>query len=354
MVSPVKPRIAILGAGFISDYHVRGLTAAGDVAIACLVGRDLARTRARAAEFGIENAATELAAVLADPGIDGVVVATPDGLHRDHAIAALSQGKAVLLQKPMALDTAQCAEIIAASEASGAPLTVSFMHRYFPEVRWLKRLLDEGALGRVHSVRIRNATPGADWADWFYSPENVSGGVVMQLGVHGIDLCAHLFGPIAEVTASLATARPNRRLADGRTVTTALEDNVVASYTLANGALVSHEMSYTEIAGCDRFRLELHADKGTVWLRSERGPAAIYAPEITGQDGWVNPPLADETLGAAHHRHWLDIVRGQARPDDSASAGLASILVAEAIYRAAGAARRVAVAHPTPKEHEVK
>ena len=175
MVSPAKPRIAILGAGFISDYHVRGLTAAGDVAIACLVGRDPARTRARAAELGIENAATDMAAVLADPGIDGVVVATPDGLHRDHAIAALSQGKAVLLQKPMALDTAQCAEIIAASEASGAPLTVSFMHRYFPEVRWLKRLLDEGALGRVHSVRIRNATPGADWADWFYSPENVSG-----------------------------------------------------------------------------------------------------------------------------------------------------------------------------------
>lgn len=346
MTIPAKPRIAIVGPGFISEYHVNGLRAAGGAEIACLVGRDPVRTGARAAALGISRFETDLAAVLSDSGIDAAVIATPDALHKKHAVAALEQGKAVLLQKPMALDAAQCADIIAAAQRTTAPLTVSFMHRYFPEVRWLNSMLDDGRLGRVHTVRIRNATPGADWADWFFSPANVSGGVVMQLGVHGIDLCGHLFGPIAEVGARLVTARPRRKLADGREVAVTMEDNVVAQYTLASGALVSHEMSYTEIAGCDRFRLELYADHGTVWLRTERGRASIFAPEITGTDGWVSPDLPDEEDGAAHHRHWLDIVRRTVEADDTAIAGLTSIVVAEAVYRAAREGRRVAVEMP--------
>ena len=92
-------------------------------------------------------------------------------------------------------------------------------------------------------------------------------------------------------------------------------------------------MSATEIAGCDRFRLEVHAERGTVWLRTERGPAAICAPEVTGETGWVAPRLEAAPLGRRHHRHWLDIVRGDAPRDDAALSGLRSMEVAEAIYR---------------------
>ena len=350
MARPITPRIAIVGSGFISEYHVNGLRAAGNAEIACLVGRDPARTAAKAAALGIGTFETELETVLHDPAIDAVVIATPDSLHKEHAIKSLGRGKAVLLQKPMALNSAQCVEIIAASKANDAPLTVSFMHRYFPEVRWLKALLDEGQLGRVHTVRIRNATPGADWADWFFSPDNVSGGVVMQLGVHGIDLCSYLFGPISQVTAQMTTARPVRTLADGREISVALEDNALAHYRLFSGALVSHEMSYTEAAGCDRFRLELYSDKGTVWLRTERGKAALFAPDITGESDWVSPDLSDEALGAAHHRHWLDVVRGEEVEDDTAEAGLTSIAVAEATYQAAADGRPAAVKKPTISE----
>src|SRR5690606_37582095 len=114
--------------------------------------------------------------------------------------------------------------IIAAAARSAGKLTVSFMHRYFPEVAWLRGMLEQGRLGQIHSVRIRNATPGADWNDWFFKRGSVSGGVVMQLGVHGIDLCQHLFGPIEHVAAEMTTARPERILADGRVVRSELED----------------------------------------------------------------------------------------------------------------------------------
>lgn len=323
----------MIGAGFIADYHVNGLRAAGGE-VTALVGRRPDRTAQRAAELGIKRTETDYRTVLDDRSIDAVVVASPDDTHEAITIEALDAGKHVLLQKPMALDSAQCRRITDADERAGRRLTVSFMHRYFPEVRWLRELIAVGSLGPIHSVRIRNATPGADWADWFFTPGNVSGGVVMQLGVHGIDLCRHLFGSFSSVSAQMMTARPRRTLADGREVVATLEDNVVAAYRLANGGLVSHEMSYTETAGCDRFRLELYAEHGTVWLRTERGRAAIFAPSITGVAAWVQPPLADEVFGQAHHAHWLSIIRGEAPADDTPRAGLLSVMIAEAIYSA--------------------
>jgi predicted dehydrogenase len=334
--------VAVIGAGFIADYHVNGLVSAGGAKVAALVGRRRGPAEAKAAALGIARVETDYRAVLDDGSIDAVVVASPDDTHERIAIDALDAGKAVLLQKPMALDSGQCRAIVAAASRSARPLTVSFMHRYFPEVGWLRGLLAAGSLGAVHALRLRNATPGADWADWFFKSGSVAGGVVMQLGVHGIDLCRHLFGEIDSVQAETTTARPQRRLADGRVVMSTLEDNVVAGYRLACGALASHEMSYTELGGCDRFRLEVYADAGTVWLRTGRGPAAIFAPSVTGCDEWVAPPLETAPFGQVHHRHWLDIVRGVAAPDDTPLAGLRSVALAEAIYAAARSGSRVA------------
>ena len=348
MIRPSKGnvRVAIAGAGFISEYHISALAQVKDAETRLLVGRDAARTARRAAELGVAASATDWTAVVASPDVDAIIVATPDATHHRMAIDALQSGKAVMIQKPMAMTSAECRDILRAAQAASAPLTVSFMHRYFPEVRWLKTLLDGGELGPVHGVRVRNATPGADWADWFYAPDSVAGGVVMQLGVHGIDLVQHLLGPIESVAAAADTMLPRRRLRDGRHVESRLEDNVLARYRLASGTPVSHEMSYTELAGCDRFRLEVYAEKGTVWLRSERGRAVIFAPEITGAADWVMPDLPNEPLGLSHHRHWIDVVAGRSPPDDTGTAGLSSMLVAEAIYLSAQSGRTEPVVAP--------
>lgn len=342
--------VAVIGAGFIADYHVNGLKSAGGANVTTLVGRRREATERRAAQLGIPKIETDYRAVLDDAAIDAVVVASPDDTHERIAIDALAAGKSVLLQKPMAMDSGQCRNIVEAADRSRGKLTVSFMHRYFPEVLWLRGLLAEGRLGAIHAVRIRNATPGADWNDWFFKPGHVAGGVVMQLGVHGIDLCRHLFGEIASVQADMRTAKPERRLADGSTILSALEDNAHALYRFAGGVHASHEMSYTELAGCDRFRLEVYADYGTAWLRTERGPAAIYAPSVTGREGWDVPDLPAEPPGREHHRHWLSIVRGDAPPDDTPQAGLRSVLIAEAIYAAARSGGGSAVPPPDTQD----
>jgi myo-inositol 2-dehydrogenase/D-chiro-inositol 1-dehydrogenase len=102
-------------------------------------------------------------------------------------------------------------------------------------------------------------------------------------------------------------------------------------------------MSMVEVHGCDRFRLELYCAAATVWLRSERGPLALWAPAVTGTRDWVVPDLPAAPLGMRQHARWLDILRGRVSSDPTAADGLATLLVAEALERAAAGGREHAV-----------
>ena len=325
--------VGIIGAGFIADYHLAGLAAAGGADVRVIAGRTPHKTAAHAGRYAIPVVVADWRAVLARDDVDAVVITTPDHTHPEIAIAAAAAGKHILLQKPMARTPDECRRIIAAAARAGVHLSVSFMHRHFEEVKLARQLLADGAIGQPYSMRMRNATPGADWGAWFYSRARVGGGVVMQLGVHGIDLLRHMFGDIVAVSASTALLRRERMLADGTTVRPDNEDHALATYRFGTDALASHEMSMSELAGCDRFTLEIYGERGTLWLRSLRGPLAIHAPAHTGTRDWQVPALPARASGERQHRAFLDIVRGDAAPDDTGVAGLESIKVAEAIYR---------------------
>ena len=338
-----RVRIGMIGAGFIAGYHLDGLRAAGGADVRVIAGRTPAKTAALAARHNIAATTTEWREVLGRDDIDAVVITTPDDTHPEIAIAAAAAGKHILLQKPMARTAEECRRIIAAADAAGVCLQVSFMHRYFEEVVHARQLLAEGAIGRPFSMRMRNATPGPDWGAWFYSKARVGGGVVMQLGVHGIDLLRHLFGEIESVSANTALLRTERILADGTVVHPDNEDHAFALYRFASGALATHEMSMSELAGCDRFTLEIYGERGTLWLRSGRGPLAIHAPAHTGTRDWVVPALPAREPGARHHQAFLDMVRGVVAPDGTPASGLASVLVAEAVYRSSASRREESV-----------
>jgi len=334
--------IGVIGAGLISAYHIAGIQAAVGATVRVLAARTPARAGPLARRFGVAEVATDWRAVLARADVDAVVIATPDAMHREMALAAVQAGKAILLQKPMAMSAAECRGIIAAARAARVDLQVSWMHRHFEEVVRAGELLASGRLGPVHQLRIRNATPGPH-EPWFFDRALVAGGVVMQLGVHGIDLVRHLCGAIETVVATTATLRPERALPDGRRVSSALEDEALATYRLSGGALVSHEMSFNEAAGTDRFRLETYCAEGTMLLRTQRGALAIHAPRVTGACGWFTPDLPARAFGARHHERWLDILRGKLPSDPTAEDALAGQLVAEALYRSAASRREEAV-----------
>jgi predicted dehydrogenase len=333
-------RIALIGTGSIAGYHLGALAAIAGAHVTHIVGRDRAKAQALATRMNAGEGTGELDAALAQA--DAVVIATPDDTHEDICARAIAVRKAILVQKPMAQDVASARRILALASAAGIDLQVSFMHRYFEEFVAARALLAAGTIGTPTSARMRNATPGPDWADWFFKKERVSGGVVPQLGVHGIDLLTQLFGPIAETRATTAILLHERRLADGRVVAVENPDSAWATYRFANGIVATHDMSMIEAAGTDRYRLEINGTEGLLVLRGSSAPLRILRK---GRTDWETPVLPESAQGVRHHQRWLDGVRGVRPREATAHDALHGLLVAEAIARSSerdGAAEQVA------------
>ncbi len=340
--------VAVLGSGFIAEYHLVGLAATGRADVRVVAGRTHEKAAALAARFDIPNVSTDIEAVLARADVQAVIIATPDDTHEAIALAAARSGKDILLQKPMAGSVEGGRRIMAAAARHGVDLQVSFMHRFFDEVVAARRWLDERLLGRVLAARIRNATPGPDWGAWFFHQSSVPNGVVDQLGVHGIDLVLQLLGKIRTVSAQARTALPQRRLRDQSTVQADVVDNANATYALEDGTLVTHEMSMTEVAGCDRFSLEIYGEHGTLWLRTGRGRLAAFVPARFGGE-WHVPALAESTQGQRQHEAWLAGIAGDGLRLDTAREALRGMAVVEALMRSARrGGEAVAVDEPAP------
>ncbi len=330
------PQIVVVGAGEISDYHINGIRAAG-AEVSMIVSRSQQSASEKADQFGIPIAMASLDDALASAAIDAIVLATPDSTHLALALKTIEAGIPTMIQKPLALTSKDCQVILRASADARTPVYTSFMHRYFEEVAALQGLLANGALGDILHVRQRNATGGAGWAPWFYDSSRVGGGVLMQLGVHGIDLVRHLFGEITSVSATAACQVQERILDSGETVYPKLEDFMIATYGLKSGGIVTHEMSYNEIAGTDRFRMEVYGTLGTAWLRSERGRLAIATR--AGPKAWTTPKLSQSKLGELHHRHFVQMAMASAPDDGSGFDGYMSMVIAERTYEAAATGR---------------
>ena len=341
--SPVG--VAHLGSGFIADYHLEGLRLSGMARVQCVTGRSLDKLHALSQKYAIPNVLTQWRDVLNLPDVQAVVIATPDHLHEEMAIACLKAGKAVMLQKPMAGSVQACQRIVEQSITQNVDLQVSFMHRYFEEFQHAKNLIADGVIGKIHSIRMRNATPGPDWGDWFFDQANVANGVVDQLGVHGIDLLIQLLGPMRDVSARIAIQKPTRLLKNGKMVQVNVPDTVMANYEFKCGTLVQHEMSMIEQQGCDRFRMEIYGDEGTIWLRTERGRLSVWAPKYYGQQ-WHASSLESNPLGLLHHCDWLSGVLDPKLRRQTALDAIVGMRVVHAIHESAtNNSIRVSIGH---------
>jgi predicted dehydrogenase len=218
------PRIGLIGAGaFARGTLLPALRAAGAEFATVASERGLS-AKDVAGRFSFARAAASSVEVLADEGVDAVVVATRHANHAELVAAALREGKAVFVEKPLALTEAELAEV-EASLSQGGPLMVGFNRRFAPLV---ERLLSELASVASRTVAIRvNAGP-LPASHWLHDP-NEGGGRLLGEGCHFVDLLAHLAG--APITVAYAAAVPQvDRAIDG-------SDELVASLRFANGSV---------------------------------------------------------------------------------------------------------------------
>jgi predicted dehydrogenase len=207
--------VGIAGTGFIGPAHVEGLRRNG-IPVLGLAENTLEKAQAKAAELGIPRTYTSFEAMLADPDIDVVHLATPNLLHHPQAKAALLAGKHVVCEKPLAMTTAESAELVRLAAELKRVNAINFNIRMYPMVQQARSLVQGGEIGDLF---ILQGSYLQDWllfvTDWNWRLEPGQGGTlraVGDIGSHWLDLMTFITGlRVAEVYADFKTFHPIRK-----------------------------------------------------------------------------------------------------------------------------------------------
>lgn len=341
-------RYGIITYGKVARLQARALASVPKARLVGVQGRDQVKARAFAADFGIE--AFDSIEAMARGGVDAVIISSPHPLHRDHAIAALEAGMHVLVEKPMALSTADCDAMLAAAAASKRRLGVISQRRWFPAVRRVRDAIDAGKIGRP----ILADVVMFGWRDeayyrsdpWRGSWAAEGGGVLVNQAPHQLDLMLWMMGPVDEVQAYWANL--NHPYIE-------VEDTAVASIRFKSGALGSILVSNSQKPGIYA-KVHIHGSNGaTAGVQTDggmmfiAGMAGIAEPALN--DIWTIPgeeqlPAGWEakdraffaTTDPAEHFHALQLgdfaeaILDNREPLVTALDGRATVALIEAIY----------------------
>ena len=203
-------RWGILGCGDVVRKRVaRAILDEPNSELVAACRRNQAKLDEFCSQFGVTRAYAHDADLLDDDEIDAVYIATPVNLHCPQTVAAASQGKHVLVEKPMGMSVAECDEMIAACREHQVKLAVAYYRRFYPVVERMKEIVAAGEIGRVLSVSAVTATALAMSPDddgyWRVIPEQGGGGALMDIGSHRINLFLDMFGEAKSVKAICGT-----------------------------------------------------------------------------------------------------------------------------------------------------
>ena len=222
-------RFALFGAGRIGKMHAENLTRRPDAKLVYVVDSQPEAARALAGPLGAK-AATQ-AEVLADPGIDAVLIASSTDTHADIAIAAAHAKKAIFCEKPVDLKLERVDDCIREVEKAGVPMLVGFNRRFDASFRALKNQVDAGAVGAIEQVLIINRDPGLP--DLAFLAR--SGGLFLDFTIHDFDMARWLLGeePV-EVFAWGAVLVDPRVATEGKDIDTAMVMMRTASHKMCH------------------------------------------------------------------------------------------------------------------------
>lgn len=228
----VRVRWGILGCGGVTEVKSGpALQQATGSSLVAVMRRDAAKAEDYARRHGVPRWHADARALIDDPGVDAVYIATPPSTHKAYALMAMTAGKPVYVEKPMAMDARECEEMLRASGAAGVPLFVAYYRRALPRFVLIRDLLASGAIGAPRSVAVRlsrelqSAYRDPRNLPWRVLPEISGGGLFVDLGSHTLDLLDFLFGTLMDVQGE----------ARNRAGAYPAEDFVTISFTCGDG-----------------------------------------------------------------------------------------------------------------------
>jgi len=335
--------VGIIGTGFMAVAHIRAYHQVEGVRIAALCnpsGRhldgDFSDVHGNVgSDEPVKLDMTDIAAyrsieeLLADKSIDLIDITTPTFLHHEQALAALTAGKHVLCEKPMARTSNHAREIAAAVESAKGFFMPAMCLRFWPEWTWVNQAIKDEHFGRVLSARFRRVAEPPAWGQKTFLDGTKSGGALLDLHIHDADFVQFCFG------------KPKSIYAQGHSMVSGEIDHVLAQYEVNCGATVSAEGSWTMAKGFG-FSMEytVNFERATADFDNTRGDGCLKLyqenkePEtlkLNGPDGY-----------AGQIAHLVEcILKGKPPSIVTAVDGVASVELCEAAGRSIKAGKIV-------------
>jgi predicted dehydrogenase len=290
-------RWGILGCGDVTEVKSGPAFAqAAGSELGAVMRRDGTRAADYARRHGVPRWYDNVAALVADPEIDAVYIATPPEAHLDCALQVAAAGKPAYVEKPMARNAVECQMMIDAFAAAGQPLFVAYYRRRLPRFLLVGEWMETGAIGRVTSLHYEQTAPyHRKDAGWRINAQSAGGGHFLDLGSHTLDLIDYHFGALQDVAG----------VAANRASGYAVEDSVAMSFRTAQGIPGTARWNFAADADVDRLRIEGtegHLEcsifaPGPVRLVNSRGSQEIMREHPPHVQQPLIQSVVDELLG---------------------------------------------------------
>ena len=278
--------VGLIGYGFMARAHSNAYRRVNNFfdleyqpVLKAVCARDAAKLKAFADVWGYESVETDWRKLIERPDIGLVDVCAPNNLHREIALAAARAGKMILTEKPLAMNSQEGAEMVAAVEKARIPNMVWYNYRRIPAVTLAKKLVDEGRLGRIFHYRavflqdwtISPELPQGGTALWRLDAAAAGSGVTGDLLAHCIDTAIWLNGGIDRVSAMTETfVKERKHNLTGKVEPVGIDDACAFLARFKNGSLATFEST-----------------------RYARGHKALYTFEINGEKASIQWNLHD-------------------------------------------------------------
>ena len=243
-------KVALLGAGRIAGVHATAITANRGSTLVAVSDINAEAAAKLAAQYGAEARTTD--AILNDPAIDAVLIATSTDTHSDLIEKATGAGKAVLCEKPVDLSLARALACQTVVARNGKPVMIGFNRRFDPNFSALKAALDRGEIGKAELLSITSFDPAPPPVAYI----KVSGGLFRDMMIHDFDMANFIMGAAPVSVSAVGTSIVDPAIGDAGDV-----DTAVVTLTYADGRIAVIKNSRRAVYGYDQ-RVELLGSDG--------------------------------------------------------------------------------------------
>jgi predicted dehydrogenase len=324
---------AAIGLGTISDIFMRACAVSKTAKITALVtGHPDTKGKKYAAMYGIPETSIytyeTYDRIRENKEVDAVYVGLPNSMHREYTIRAAQAGKHVLCEKPMAISSAECSQMIEACRTANVKLMIAYRVHYEPTHLEAKRLIDSGALGQLQAFEGAfgfNATPD----QWRLTRQYGGGGPLMDVGIYPLNEVRWLTGeePVAFRATAATRDHTSRRFAE-------VEQTLTFLVTMPSGIVAALGCTYgSTMPGF----LRIHGDKGSLELDPAYNYTGVHLSNLGGNTHIDTTTQGDQTFHfQLEAEHFANCIRTDTDPKTPGEEGLHDMLAIESIYKAAG------------------